>query len=152
MYIPVSGATLYRVRDVGMFKRHLRERLSSGWLIVTGDPVCTEEFRKRYYGDSREDLEGHLIATTIRGKSGVYTDIDVVMLVRKKRELEGVLGDVERALRVHFERDGECKARVEYAGIFPRLSIARVVGRLLKEAKRVASQRAKAAKQVQTTV
>jgi len=62
---------LYRVRDVGMFKRHLRERLSSGWLIVTGDPVCT---------------------------------------------------------------------------------IARVVGRLLKEAKRVASQRAKAAKQVQTTV
>jgi hypothetical protein len=137
---------LYQARDVNAFKRHLREKLSSNWLIVTGDPVCTEDFRKKYYGDSREDVENHLIATTIRDKHNVYTDIDIIMLVRKKRELEEVLSNVERALRLHFKRvENECKARVEYAGVFARLSIARVIEKLLKEVKKTASQRAKVA-------
>jgi hypothetical protein len=139
-------SSLYQVRDVGAFKRHLKERLSSGWLIVTGDPVCTEDFRKRYYGDSWEDVEGHLVVVTVKSRRHVYTDVDVIMLVRKRKELEEVLGDVERALRLHFERDGgECKAKVKYASrILPKLSIARVVEKLLKEMKRTASQRAEA--------
>jgi hypothetical protein len=140
-----QGLVLIQVRDINVFKRHLKERLLSGWLIVTGDPVCTEDFRKRYYGDNWEDVEGHLVAVTVRSRCYVYTDVDVIMLVRKKKELEGVLGDVERALRLHFERaGGECKPLVEYMGVFAKLSIARVVEKVLKEMKKTASQRAEA--------
>lgn len=134
---------LHQARDVNEFKRHLKERLSSGWLIVTGDPVCTEDFRKRYYGDSREDVENHLVAVTVKSGRHVYTDVDVIMLVRKRKELEVVLGDVERALRLHFERaGGECKPLVEYMGLFTKPST--VVEKLLKEMKKTASQRAEA--------
>jgi hypothetical protein len=137
---------LYQAIDVNAFKRHLRERLSSDWLIVTGDPGCTDDFVKRYYGYSEKDVEDHLVVITIRDRRGVHKDIDLLTLVKKKRELEGLLGNVERALWLHFERAGnECKPRVEYMGVFARLSIARVIGKLLKEIKKTASQRAKLA-------
>lgn len=116
-------------------KRVLREGLLNGWIIVTGDLRCVEEFMKRYYPDSREDFVSHAIIYYTRGTHGVYPDITIISLAKKKRELGEILGDVERALRLHFKRIGdECKAEVKYANnIFPRLSIEIVVRKTLKD-------------------
>jgi hypothetical protein len=138
------------LRYEGDIKKVLRERLLSGWILVTGDPGCIEDFKRRYYGEGSTDFEEHAIVVSVKGEKGLHVDIFTIPLARKKRELEELVRDLERAVNIEFKRVGnECEAEVRYAGLFPKIAINRLVNRVIKSIEATALQRAKAARSQQ---
>jgi hypothetical protein len=61
-----QGFVLRYGRDA--VKKLLRERLLSGWILVTGDSGCIEDFKKKYYGEGSKDFEDHAIMASVKQK------------------------------------------------------------------------------------
>ncbi len=146
---------MVEVQVIGMedIKRLLKEHLLSGWVVVTGDLRCVEDFKRRYYGESDEDFVSRGIIYYARDSSGrLYPDVAVISLARKRKELEGLVGGgLERAIGIELKKVGDrCEAEVRYASsVFPRLSINRLVSRVIKSIEATALLRAKAARSQQ---
>ena len=115
-------------------KKLLRERLLSGWILVTGDLDCIEDFKRRYYGEGSKDFEDHAIMASVRDKGGLYVEFFYIYLAKKKKELEEILGgNLERAINIEFKKhNNECKAEVKYTSIFPKITINKLIDRVIK--------------------
>jgi hypothetical protein len=134
-------------------KKLLRERLLSGWILVTGDLSCIEDFKKKYYGEGSRDFEDHAILACIRDKGGLYVDFFYIYLAKKKKELEEILrGDLERAINIDFKKlNNECKAEVKYTSIFPKITINKLIDRVIKNIETITILKAKIARSQQPT-